>query len=319
MVLSVVVLIVNAVSIGHYLHQKAYFDSMLLQSKSIPIPGFRHVLFDTQHNSDLCTKGGMHHIHFGVLNALVLLALVGLLVKRRLEGFNKWLGVICVIGIAISFHVLSSRTGIVSLYLGALLTIAVIAFKHGSIKLIIIGIMAVLVMLLAAYTLSSSFRNKVENSAEDIQSLRGKEDINYKSMAMRMEAYKTSWYILKKNPFGVGAAAQNEAMQKAYEARNSVLFLDNRVGPHNQLLEFGVKFGWLGIILLLAYLILLLRLVISTEFAFLAILFTVLIALQFESLFERQASIYFLSLIIPVTYHLFVTNEINASPLEDKT
>ena len=59
--------------------------------------------------------------------------------------------------------------------------------------------------------------------------------------------------IIKNNPFGVGAKAQKQVIQETYVKENTPLDIENRVGPHNQFLEFGVKYGWIGIFLLILF------------------------------------------------------------------
>ena len=132
-------------------------------------------------------------------------------------------------------------------------------------------------------------------------------------MAMRFEGYKTSIFILRKNPLGVGAGAQEAKIQEAYTLRNSVLLIENRVGPHNQFLEYGVKFGWMGILALIVYFAALFRVLPSTTFPFWGIVAILFVSLQFESLLERQASIFFISLLLPLSYYLFVKEEINGT------
>ena len=143
------------------------------------------------------------------------------------------------------------------------------------------------------------------NSIEDINSWGEGDEINHKSMAMRIEAYKMSVAVLIENPLGVGAAAQDQILQEMYEKKNTLLYKENRVGPHNQLLEFGVKYGWIGIIGIFVFYLGWLRLLPNTSAFFWGVVVVFLVSMQFESLFERQASIYFSMTLLPLFYHLF--------------
>ena len=69
LILSTMVLVVDLVAVTNYLMHKEYYNALLLQSKHIPIPN-------------------MHHIHFGILNAWVVLGLAGLLYLKKLQN-NK--------------------------------------------------------------------------------------------------------------------------------------------------------------------------------------------------------------------------------------
>lgn len=294
LVFSVIVLIINIIAVSNYLLNKEYFDEMLLQSKHIPILR-------------------MHHIHFGILNAIFILGLAGLVYLKKVTGLQKKLTIAMLLLITIACHILSSRTGLISLYSGVLMVLLVLVFKHKSLKLLFAGLFSIAIIIGSAYFISTSFRSKIANSLEDFRSWDQGEEINYKSMAMRVEAYKTSAYVLSEHAFGVGAEAQEAAMQEAYTARNTVLFKQNRVGPHNQFLEYGVKFGWLGILFLFFYFASVFRMSLATDFPYLGIVVIIFVSTQFESLLERQASIFFISVLLPLCYHLFIKDKINGA------
>ena len=134
-------------------------------------------------------------------------------------------------------------------------------------------------------------------------------------MAMRIEAYKVGWQVILQNPIGVGADAMNQSIQKTYESNKSVLYKENRKDPHNQFLEFGVKYGWIGILALLFFFYQLLILTKQSWFPVLGLVTLLFVAMQFESLLERQASIYTIGLFMPLFIVLFSKNETNGTTL----
>ena len=292
LILSAVILVVDLVAVTNYLMHKEYYNALLLQSKHIPIPN-------------------MHHIHFGILNAWVILGLAGLLYLKKIPGNTTYVGAGMLIVITICCHILSSRTGLIALYCGFIVALIILVYQQKSIKLFLFGVLGSVLFVSIVYLSSNSFRSKTANSLEDFRSWGNGKEINYKSMAMRFEGYKTSLFILRKNAFGVGSEAQEAKIQEAYTIRKSVLFKENRVGPHNQFLEYGVKFGWIGVFSLLIYFSALIKLSPSTLFPFWGIVAILFLSLQFESLLERQASIFFVSILLPLSYHLFTKEEIN--------
>ncbi|HBN03268.1 MAG TPA: hypothetical protein DD396_04420 [Bacteroidetes bacterium] len=294
LILSSMILVVDIVAVTNYLMHKEYYNALLLQSKHIPIPN-------------------MHHIHFGILNAWVILGLAGLLYFKKLHGNKHYVGVGMLVVIAICCHILSSRTGLMALYSGFIVSLLVLVYQQKSVKPLFLGILSIVIFMSVAYVSSTSFRSKTANSLEDFSSWGNGKEINYKSMAMRFEGYKTSIFMLRNNPLGVGAEAQEAKMQEAYTLRNSVLFKVNRVGSHNQFLEYGVKFGWVGILSLLFYFSALFKILPSTTFPFWGIMTIFFVSLQFESLLERQASLFFISLLLPLSYYLFIKEEINGT------
>ena len=92
LIISSVVSLVNIFAITNYLLKKDFYDALLLQSKSIPIPN-------------------MHHIHFGIINACIIALLLGLLITKSLKDKIQFNLAICLLLISVvSFHILSSRT-----------------------------------------------------------------------------------------------------------------------------------------------------------------------------------------------------------------
>lgn len=286
----IAVLLVNVLSVTNYYMNKEILDSLLLQSKSIPI------------------IGGMHHIHFGIINAISILITLYLLLFRQFSSkIQKNLLIVSLILLLFSFHTLSSRTGLVSLYGSLAVCLFIYAIVKRDIKhsLILVGAMVVINAL--ALSFSTSFKNKLANSVEDVESWDNESSINYKSMGMRLESYKNSWFIIKQNLlFGVGAGQAESEIQWAYEERKTVLYMENRIGPHNQFLEFGIKYGLIGIIYIgLWFLYWLYRSFDPLQFLLLALVLLILFSSQFESLFERQVSIFFTAGIFPMVRHAF--------------
>jgi O-antigen ligase len=292
LIISGIVALVNSISVANYFLNKDYLDALLLQSKHIPV--------------------GIHHIHFGVLNGLIIILLLGLyFVNNTLSKSSKVLSILFLLIIFISFHILSSRTGLLSFYGASLVMLVVYAIQKRQFKVVLLGLLTMGISLIASYSLSSSFQNKVANSLEDLSSWGKGEEINFKSMGMRIEAARMCVYIINQNPIGVGAARQNSEMATAYDNLNSVLLKENRVGPHNQFLEYGVRYGWIGIVVLMYFFFSLFLWASDSSFSMWGIVAFILIAVLFESLLERQVSLYFLGLLVPLSYHFFTKWQVN--------
>jgi hypothetical protein len=297
--ISLVVAIINVIALSNYFLNMDFYNVLLLQSKSIPIPN-------------------MHHIHFGIINACIIAILGGLIVTQNLKKTQKNLITFLVIFIIISFHVLSSRTGLLSFYFGVIASLIAYAFQKKSYKELIFGFLLILVSISMSYYFSTSFRNKIENSIEDYNSWGKGDEMNFKSMAMRIEASKMCVKIIGEYPLGVGVKAQEQVLQATYVKEDTPLDLENRVGPHNQFLEFGVKYGWIGIILLVLFFISLIPVIKQSSFPLVAVITIILISLFFESLLERQTGIFLFSLFIPLGISLF-KKEISSNYEENMT
>ena len=291
LIISSVVSLVNIFAITNYLLRKDFYDAMLLQSKSIPIPN-------------------MHHIHFGIINACIIALLLGLLISKSFKDKIQFNIAICLLLISVfSFHILSSRTGLLSFYVGILVSMVWYTIQKKSFKAMFLGILVIILSLSMSYYFSDSFRNKIQNSIEDYNSWGKGDEINFKSMAMRMEASRMCIQIIGEYPLGVGAEAQEQVLQATYVKENTPLDMENRVGPHNQFLDFGVKYGWIGMILLFLFFIYLIPIIRESSFPMIAIVGIIFTSLFFESLLERQTSIFIFSLFIPLSVSLFRLEE----------
>ena len=291
LIISSVVSLVNIFAITNYLLKKDFYDGLLLQSKSIPIPN-------------------MHHIHFGIINACIITLLLGLLITKSLKDKIQFNLAICLLLISVvSFHILSSRTGLLSFYVGILVSMVWYTIQKKSFKAMFLGILVIILSLSMSYYFSDSFRNKIKNSIEDYNSWGKGDEINFKSMAMRMEASRMCIQIIGEYPLGVGAEAQEQVLQATYVKENTPLDMGNRVGPHNQFLDFGVKYGWIGMILLFLFFIYLIPIIRKSLFPMIAIVGIIFTSLFFESLLERQTSIFIFSLFIPLSVSLFRLEE----------
>ena len=281
-----ILLVVNIASISNYFLNREYHDQMLLQSKSIPI-----IL-------------GMHHIHFGVLNALAIGILLHELLVLKSSQLPKWIlpGALGIL--AVSFHILSSRTGLVSFYAAFLLTVIVYSLKTKNFKPVVSAVLVAFVLNAIAFGASSSFRSKLSNSIEDVNSWGKGDEINYKSMAMRIEAYKVSALAMQDRwLLGYGAEDLESTIQNIYEEINTPLYKENRVGPHNQYLEYGIKYGILGLLFVFTfYLFWFFKSLRSQHYGLMIISLILACSCVFESLHERQVSAFLVACSLPVIF-----------------
>lgn len=275
------VALVNVFSVLNYAIHKDAIDALLLESKSIPV------------------FGGMHHIHFGIINALSILALIFYFWQKVYSKNQLKITWLLWTVIFISFHILSSRTGLVSFYV----TIGFSTFIHFSLnknwKLLIASVLVIMIAPIAFYGLSTSLQNKMTNTLEDIKTWNSpnREDINHQSMAMRIEAYKAALFTIKNHGiFGVGAERMEQEIYESFKKIDTPLTFENQKMPHNQFLESTVKYGVFGILGVLYFFILPI-IEMSRKSGFLFIFGVILclgVSSMFESLLERQVSIFIL-------------------------
>ena len=284
-VLFVVVGVIGLLSVINYLMHQEEINQLLLQSKHIPI------------------VGGMHHIYFGILNALLVLTKIAEWITSTNREKNMRLRVedICTILIFISLHILSSRTGLYAFYLVIpLLILVALIFNFSYYKKLYWLVVPIVIMPIISYSFFPSFKNKIVNTTEDLQATKeGGDEVNFKSMGMRLEAWKNAISLIKQKPLiGHGAGNVESAMQQEYILSDSDLLKENRIGPHNQFFEFAIKFGISGMLLLLFLFFWLTLYAFRTKnLILLGLISFIFVTLCLESVLERQQGVILFSLI----------------------
>lgn len=280
----------STISVVNYFINFEELNKLVLQSKNIPI------------------AGGMHHITFSVYCALAVFVSFFAAIYFK----TKWLFIFTVLNI-INLHILSARTGLAGFYIASL-AIAFMATLRNR-KLLKYSLPAILVLILlpiVAFFSLKSFQNRIINSIDDLKTTINNTDANYKSMAMRVEATKTAFSIFKKNPiFGVGTGNLRKQMDKEYEIKNTNLFIENRILPHNQFVLEAATHGIVGLIPLFAFVFLpFLSGFKNLPYTFISLWILLFIGFFFECFFERQHGVVLISFFWFILYNL-KTQELN--------
>lgn len=294
-VFNYAVFFTGSVSSMVYLLNRSYFDPLILQAKPIPI-SFGY---------------GIYHIQFSLLNAIA--GINGLLLlffyKKNITHYLFVLLLIITIGNIVNLHILSARTGIMGFYLAVLALGVFVGIKKGKIlKWLFFILLCIVILPTLAYFISGSFRNRIANSKEDMETIIASKNPNDKSVAMRVEAWKTSISLIKKNAItGVGLGDLETNLQEEYVINQTLLSPYNRKNPHNQFLETGIHTGVLGMLLLFTFFI---TYLISSKNNPMMLCVSVIIfsAMFFESMLERQVSINAMSFFLG--FFMFLDNGI---------
>lgn len=272
-------------TVNYFLHYEE-INALIIQSRAIEV------------------IGGINHIYFSIFNSFSILALGYVYVNfNRFKVAGGLKTVVLVVGLLnlICLHILSARTGLVGFYFSLFLLGILLVVKYKKIKPALIGGAVAVVLLTGAYLSVGSFKNRIENTITDFKITYNNENPNFRSFAMRFEAWKTAIHIIKDNgAYGVGMGDVEAEMQERYEIDRTLLVYENRIPPHNQFLNDGVAYGVLGIALLLLLFALPFggqKLI--THPVFLAFWGIVLMGFMFESVLERQRGVAF------VTFFLF--------------
>jgi len=263
--------LVSLLTLGNYLLHFEEMNHRILESKEIPV----------------VTK--VTHIYFSVMLAfgIFLSYHLGKVSKQKFYYYFSIFLLICL-------HLFTSRTGLVGFYIAIFINIIFYIFKekHKIFQKLSI-LLSIFLLPVLAYFLLPSFQNRVINTLEDIQRYKNKEDINHRSVSMRLVTWEMGYLAFKKNPwFGVGMENISETIHKEYESNQVPLKKENWLNDlHNQFFEYLLGLGVLGFVVFIFWLCYPISQNQNEIFLqFIALLFGTMFA---ESLLERQVGVCF--------------------------
>jgi O-antigen ligase len=241
---------------------------------------------------------GTNHIYFSIVMAFgILSGIWSLRIKEKLlfRGERIVMGCLVVLNF-LEMHFLTTRTGLVGLYLTILIMGLVFLFKrrkYGLAALLILGLMA---MPVVGYLTVNSFRLRIENTRYDLKNTLRGFDPNYLSIGTRIESWKTAFHLWKKHPFtGVAMADLKTDMTDQYVEDKTMLCPENFVQPHNQFIQNLAGWGLMGLIaILLAWFYPVFNKKWPKGTLFWAFWLTYTLAMMGESVMERQVGVCFM-------------------------
>lgn len=237
---NAVITLFSIASALYYFNHAEAINASLIESKSVPV---------------WPVGNGISHIYFGVLMSFSIINCFYFALKEKAPVvFGRDRLLFASVGILnfIIIHLLSARTGLVALYGGLGILVLHTVWQYRGKKLVWLSLIALPLLPVVAYYTVPSFQNKIINSVRDVQINRDGGDINHRSFSMRLEAWKNGLSIMQQHPLtGVGTGDLDAEMALQYEKRNTVLWPENRVMPHNQFIENAVQLGIPYVLLLL--------------------------------------------------------------------
>jgi O-antigen ligase len=281
----------GVVSVYNYFINKELFDQLILESKPLPIEfGY-----------------GIYHIQFSILIAASCLLGLFILLKWRLFELTQIEKLACIVLVLVNFicaHILGARTGLLSLYLG-ISFLALLEFRTLSKKVKIMAVIGALLIPVLVYTLSSSLRNRIQNTLVDLEVAWEGKDANDYSFALRIQAWKNASDVISKHPiWGVGIGDADSVLFNNFNSVNSKIKTENRKNPHFQFLESSVQSGLISGVLYLLIILFAMYYAFKSSSILGAIALLLFIASCFESILERQASVLGFTVLIAIAITL---------------
>lgn len=241
---------------------------------------------------------GCNHIYFSVVMAFSILGGIWVLMQNEplVHRNERWVLIAVLLLCFVEMHVLTTRTGLVGLYLCLLILGCFQLIKRRKIFWVVLLSGTLAVMPVAGYYGIESFHKRIDNTVMDVTEYFSGKDPNYLSIGSRIESWKTAFHLWQKHPvLGVGMADLLPDMTDQYVEDGTKLCPENFLQPHNQFLQMAAGCGLLGLaVLLLAWFYPLVAKGWPKDLIFWAFWLNYSFAMMGESMMERQVGVSFL-------------------------
>lgn len=187
------------------------------------------------------------HIRFSLSLVLSLLMFCYLLFENKEVPTPRWMKIFLAFNIVLFIlyvHVLAAKTGLICLYLAALLYIISYTGKRSKVLAAILAI-GILCLPLIAYNVIPTFKTKIDYVFYEIEKYRQDERYDYTlSDAGRMITYDIGAKAIAAHPIaGVGAGDVMDEMRAGYKKYYPEVAADQQYGPTNQFMFTALCVG----------------------------------------------------------------------------
>ncbi|MBL7713751.1 MAG: O-antigen ligase family protein [Chitinophagaceae bacterium] len=201
----------------------------------------------------LPTPAYKDHIRFSIFIAWIVIWCC--FTFRKMDSpRQKAITAAAVIFFVLFLHLLAVRSGLLVLYTFISLYI-IYLFRRGKARTASLILLSGIVSVSVAYTYIPSFRSKIQYAVYSLNEYeQGNHSADFSDIG-RLISYDLAFRIIKEHPvLGVGAGDIREEMKRKYELYSPDTRPEQRIVPHNQLMEvtlagglvtLGVFLGWL--------------------------------------------------------------------------
>jgi len=189
------------------------------------------------------------YVRFSLLVSVAVVCSVLLIKNSILKSVKIILGSLAIFFV-IYLHILSARTGLITLYIFFLAGLFYLGFFFRR-RWTILLLAGILLMPPAAWYLFPTFQNRIRYILYGFSFIRDEKYLPGTSDGNRMISYKAGWNVLKENPFGVGGDVVTET-NKWYDNNVPALSETDKIFPSSELFMYAAFAGWIGLILFIS-------------------------------------------------------------------
>lgn len=188
------------------------------------------------------------HVRFSWLVAVAVITCVLLMHNLQQKVAFIFLTLLTIF-FSVYLHILSARTGMVSLYLFLVIYAGWMLRNKKSVKLALgIGALVLLLPMLAYFTVPT-FQNRIRYLVYDFSFHSKGTYLPGANDGARVMSLKAGWRVLQQNPWGVGAGDIMYEADKWYAAYVPNVLSSDKFYPSSEWLLYGAFAGWIGVVL----------------------------------------------------------------------
>ncbi len=245
----------------------------------------------------------IHPTYFAMYLIFCIALIENILISQNLSKLTKILYLCCILFFICFVFLLSSRAGIITLFVICLgyYIYYLINFKNIRIKVISLIMMLVLIILMFFNSRFMMFMNNyysksnIKNESKNIKII--EPVVIDESSNVRVNIWKSTLSICTQNfIFGVGSGDVKDVLIQNYEKEKNINSLKNSLNVHNQYVETLFGQGIIGLIILILIFVkaLILSFKLKNKLIF---IFIIIVGLNFifESMLNTQAGVVFFS------------------------
>jgi|GEM_PF-1088025 len=193
---------------------------------------------------------------------------------------------------------LSSKSGFLTLFMAVAIMLVYAIRMKGNWTRVLTHAGVVLGTFLIFYLSVPAINGRVSRALSDTKTqLAGTPNSTEKaSTAMRFVTWSAAWHVLEEHSMGVGTGNVTNHLVTEYQAKNELEALEQKLPAHNEYLQIGAEWGWIGmltLIFLMGYLMV--RAWLSYDLTFMVFAAGMSMNFLFESMLELQQGIVFFS------------------------
>ena len=216
---------------------------------------FKEIVASYEHSKVMPTP--INHVRFSLLISFAFFAALYFYQERFILRYSWERNIL--LGIAIFLfaysHILSVRSGLLTLYIGLFISTLWLTIRNIRYKLLAIVSVVLLLIPVLSFLLVPTFTKKVRNTVDDLNQVNVKGSGAHYSMSGRVVSYRVAKEIIKDHLWvGCGSANLKEEVQTMYE-RDFPEIVNNGIGvlmPHNQFLYILSGTGIIGLTIFLS-------------------------------------------------------------------